>query len=164
MPEYLLEGLSQAPLYHATQAMALLAIAVWWEERRGGRYPDGLLPKARTLARNNAKNVLEVQAYLLDLSERTQHAALQQIIRDFFPKGPDAAWRKVVEEARKVAQSTIERARGPLSGILPEEPVYFAGFVNDQPQVLIDTYRPEVGVFRFFEFVKLEAWLRGVEL
>ncbi len=125
MPEYLLEGLQHAGIYHATQAMALLAIAVWCDERRNGVFPDQLIPQARALARQ-VKHVLEVDAYLLEVGVRTNDAVLQKLIRDHYPKGSDANWQKVVSEGRKVAQQTVDRARGSISGVLPGEPV-FAG-------------------------------------
>jgi len=123
MPEYLLEGLRNTAIYHATQAMAFLTIAVWCDERRGGVYPNQLIPEARRLARQ-VKHVLEVDAYLIEVAMRTKDTVLNGLIRDHHGKGSNANWDKVVAEGHKVAEKTIERARGPIAGVLPEEPAY----------------------------------------
>jgi hypothetical protein len=123
MPEYLLEGLRNTAVYHAAHAMALLAIAVWCDERRGGVYPDQLIPEARKLART-VTHVLEVDAYLIEVTLRTKDSQLDKLIREHHGKGIDAGWEKVVEEGHKVSEREIAKARGPLSGVLPEEPLY----------------------------------------
>src|SRR5437660_2999996 len=51
MPEYLLEGVSNTAMFKWTTAAALLTIAVWCDEHRGGAYPDQLIAEARRLAR-----------------------------------------------------------------------------------------------------------------
>jgi len=47
MPEYLLDGIRDTAIYNQNHAMALLSIAVWCDEHRGGVYPDQLIPQAR---------------------------------------------------------------------------------------------------------------------
>ena len=64
MPEFLLEGLRNTAIYHIAYATALLAIAVWCDERRNGDYPADLIPQALALARR-VKDQIEVDAYLL---------------------------------------------------------------------------------------------------
>ena len=123
MPEYLLEGVRSTTLYGATHAMALLVIVVWCDERRGGVYPDQLIPEARTLARR-VKPVPEVEAFLLEIARRTKDAVLQGIVREHYPGCPDAKWEKVVSEGRKVAVKFIEQARGPILSTLLEAPIY----------------------------------------
>ena len=127
MPEYLLEGLRNTAVYHITHATALLAILLWCDEHRGGVYPDDVIPQARALARR-VKNVIEVDAYLLEVAARTKDKVLEGLVREHYGKGSDKAavdgqWQKVVSEARKVAQQAIDWARGPLLAVLPEEPL-----------------------------------------
>src|SRR5262249_23923852 len=119
MPEYLLEGLHTTAMYHAAQAMAFLTLAVWCDERRNGVYPDQLIPEARRLARH-VKNVLEVDAYLIEVALRTKDSVLHGLIRDHYPKGSDAGWEKALSEGHNVAEREIGRARGSISGFLPE--------------------------------------------
>src|SRR5207237_3098102 len=71
MPEFLLEGLRNTAVHHIAYATALLAIAVWCGERRSGNYPADLIPQARALARR-VKDQIEVDAYLLEVAERTR--------------------------------------------------------------------------------------------
>jgi hypothetical protein len=123
MPEYLLEGLCKTAIHDATHAMALLTIVFWCDERRGGVYPDQLIPEARTLARR-VTHKLEVDAFLLEIAIRTEDAVLEELVREHYPKGPDAKWQKVVAEAGKVAERSIEQARSPIMSALPETPVY----------------------------------------
>src|SRR5262249_6286670 len=125
MPEFLMEGLASSAIHHATQAMGFLAITVWCDERREGVYPDQLIPKARALARQ-FKQVLELDAYLLEVSARTKDSLLEKLVREHYPISNDAKWQTVVVQARKVAGSAVENARGPLTALLHKEPV-FAG-------------------------------------
>src|SRR5262249_42814855 len=119
MPEYLLEGLGNGVIYHATQAMALLSIVFWCDERRNGMYPDQLIPQARALVRQ-FQNIPEVDGYLLDVAARTEDTTLERLIRDHYPKGnDDAYWKKIVAASRKLANTAMDLARGPLSAILP---------------------------------------------
>ena len=122
MPEFLLEGLRNTAIHHIAYATALLAIAVWCDERRRGDYPADLIPQARALARR-VKDQIEVDAYLLEVAARTKDSVLERLIREHHPTGPDAKWDKVVAEGRKVAQQAIGWARGPLMAVLPEEPL-----------------------------------------
>jgi hypothetical protein len=122
MPEFLLEGLRNTAIYHIAHATALLAIAVWCDERRRGGYPADLIPQARALARH-VQDQIEVDAYLLEVAARTKDSVLHTLIREHYPTGSDANWEKVVAEARKVAQQGIDWARGPLLAVLPEEPL-----------------------------------------
>jgi hypothetical protein len=122
MPEFLLEGLRNTAIHHIAYATALLAIAVWCDERRNGGYPADLIPQARALARR-VKDQIEVDAYLLEVAARTKDSVLERLIREHYPKNSDAKWEKVVTEGRKVAQQAIDWARGPLLAVLPEEPL-----------------------------------------
>src|SRR5579884_1930759 len=122
VPEYVLEGLRGTPLYHITKATAYLAVLAWCDEHRGGVYPEGLNAQARELARH-VKDVMEVNAYLLDVARRTKDATLEGIIRDHYPKGSAANWQKVVDGARHISQQAIDWARGPVMAVVPEEPV-----------------------------------------
>src|SRR5919109_2016034 len=45
MPEFLLEGLRNTAVENVANATALLAIALWCDERRGGEYPADLIPQ-----------------------------------------------------------------------------------------------------------------------
>jgi len=122
MPEFLLEGLRSTAIHHIAWATALLAIAVWCDERRGSDYPPDLIAQARVLTRR-VKDQIEVDAYLLEVAARTKDSVLERLIREHHPTGPDAKWDKVVAEGRKVAQQAIGWARGPLMAVLPEEPL-----------------------------------------
>jgi hypothetical protein len=122
MPEFLLEGLRNTAIHHIAYATALLAIAVWCDERRNGGYPADLIPQARALARR-VKDQIEVDAYLLEVAARTKDSVLERLIREHYPKGPDARWETVAAEGRKVALQAIDWARGPLLAVLPEEPL-----------------------------------------
>jgi len=122
MPEFLLEGLRNTAIHHIAYATALLAVAVWCDERRNGDYPADLIPQARALARR-VKDQIQVDAYLLEVAARTKDSVLQTLIREHYPTGSAAGWEKVVAEARKVAQQAIDWARGPLLAVLPEEPL-----------------------------------------
>jgi hypothetical protein len=122
MPEFLLEGLRTTAIHHIAYATALLAIAVWCDERRNGHYPADLIPQARTLARR-VKDQIEVDAYLLEVAARTKDSVLQTLIREHYPAGSDAKWEKVVAGARNIAQQAIDWARGPLLTVLSEEPL-----------------------------------------
>jgi len=123
MPEYLLEGLNNTAIHHAAHAMGLLTIAVWCDERRNGVYPDQLIPQARNLARR-VKAVPEVNALLIEIAIRTKDAVLHGLIRDHYPKGPDAKWEKVIVEGHKVAEKYLEQARRPILETLFETPIY----------------------------------------
>jgi SEC-C motif-containing protein len=122
MPEFLVEGLRNTAIHHIAYATALLAIAVWCDERRRGDYPADLIPLARALARR-VEDQIEVDAYLLEVAARTKDSVLHTLIREHYPAGSDANWKKVVAEARKIAQQAIDWARGPLLAVLPEEPL-----------------------------------------
>ncbi len=123
MPEYLLEGLRNTAIQVETHAMALATIVLWCDERRGGVYPDQLIPEARILARRGRQK-LEVGAFLIEIAIRAKDAVLEQLVREHYPKGPDARWQKVVTEAGNFVQKSIEQARRPLMTTLPETPVY----------------------------------------
>lgn len=76
MPEYLLEGLRHTVIHHTTDAMALLTIAVWCDERRNGLYPGELIPQARELARLTKEPVREMEAFLMELAQRVKDPVL----------------------------------------------------------------------------------------
>src|SRR5213593_3324126 len=78
MPEFLLEGLRNTAIHHIAHATALLAIAVWCDERRRGEYPADLIPQARILARR-VKDQIEVDGYLLEVSVRANDSVLQSL-------------------------------------------------------------------------------------
>src|SRR5205085_1474609 len=106
---------------HAT---ALLAVAVWCDERRSGDYPADLIPQARTLARR-VKDQIAVDAYLLEVAARTKDSVLERLIREHYGKNTDGKntddkWEKIVVEGRKVAHQAIDWALGPLLAVLPE--------------------------------------------
>jgi hypothetical protein len=122
MPEFLLEGLRNTAVHHIAYATALLAVAVWCDERRRGDYPTDLIPQARALARR-VKDQIQVDAYLLDLAARTKDAVLERLIREHYPTGSETKWEKVVAEGRKIAQQAIDWARSPVLAVLPEEPL-----------------------------------------
>ena len=122
MPEFLLEGLRSTAVNNVAYATALLAIAVWCDERRGGVYPPDLIPQARVLARR-VKGELQAEGYLLDVAARTKDSVLDRLIREHYNAEPGEKWEKVIESARKIAQQAIDWARGPLLAVLPEEPV-----------------------------------------
>src|SRR5437867_204020 len=105
MPEFLLEGLRHTAIHHIAYATALLAVAVWCDERRRGDYPADLIPQARALARR-VKDQIEVDAYLLDLAARTKDAVLERLIREHYPTGSDTNWEKVVAEGRKIRSAS----------------------------------------------------------
>ena len=122
VPEYLMEGIRNTAIYNRIQATALVTIAIWCDENRGGVYPDQLIPEARALARRvNQDN--EVTAYLLDLAVRANDPALHGLVRSQYPKATDENWKKVIEEGRRVVQITIEASRGPILGLVPETPL-----------------------------------------
>ena len=122
MPEFLLEGLRNTAIHHIAHATALLAIAVWCDERRKGDYPADLIPQARALARR-VKDQIEVDGYLLEVSVRANDSVLQSLIREHYPAGSDANWEKVIAGARKISQQALDWARGPLLAVMPEEPL-----------------------------------------
>src|SRR5438874_3335771 len=122
MPEFLLEGLRNTAIHHIAHATALLAIAVWCDERRKGDYPADLIPQARALARR-VKDQIQVDGYLLEVSVRAKDSVLQNLIREHYPTGSGTNWEKVIAGARKIAQQAIDWARGPLLAVLPEEPL-----------------------------------------
>jgi hypothetical protein len=123
MPEYLLEGIRNTATSGDTHAMALLAIAVWCDERRGGVYPDSLIPEARTLARR-MKPVPEVVAMLLELALRAKDTVLQGLVRELYPKGPDAKWAPVLSSAHEAAEKLMAQARSPILSVLLEAPIF----------------------------------------
>ena len=122
VPEYLMEGIRNTAIYNVIQATALVTIAIWCDENRGGVYPDQLIPEARALTRN-VHQALEVTAYLLDLAVRANDAGLHALVRNQYPKGSDENWKKVIDEARHLVQKTMDAARGPILGLIPETPL-----------------------------------------
>jgi hypothetical protein len=124
MPEYLLEGLRNTAVYHGAHAMGLLAIAVWCDEHRDSVYPDQLIPQARELVRRVDKVVLETEAFLMELAQRTNDPVLLGLIREHYPKANEVQWRKILSDARKVADGYIQQARRPILEVLPETPIY----------------------------------------
>ena len=121
--EYLLEGLRNTAMYHWNEATALLCVAAWCDEHRGGVYPDQFLPLAHSLAKR-VKGVAEVDAVLLELALRTKDEALQSLVRQHYPKGPDHLWQKVLEGSRHVASQTMAGSLGTVLDHLPEIPIF----------------------------------------
>jgi hypothetical protein len=60
---------------------------------------------------------------LLELAERTKDAGLHSLIRKQYPKASDEDWKKVIEEARRAAQQTMDGSRGPILDLIPETPL-----------------------------------------
>src|SRR3989442_1922436 len=85
MPECMIEGLRNTLMFHETEAIALSSVAIWCDERRGGVYPDGLLPLARALARH-AKDAKEVHSYLIPVAVRTNDEPLLRQLNRNHPK------------------------------------------------------------------------------
>src|SRR5437870_3947331 len=100
--------------------MALLSIAVWCDEHRGGIYPDQLIPQARTFARQT-NHTAEVDVFLLELALRDP--GLQSVIRKYYPKASDEDWEKVLDDCHSAAEKAIAECRRPILDLLPETPL-----------------------------------------
>src|SRR5437016_1710601 len=122
MPEYLLEGIRNTALYNQIHAVALLSIAVWCDEHRGGVYPDLLIPEARIFARQT-NHTAEVDVFLLELALRTRDSGLQSVIRKYYPKASDEDWEKVLDDCHSAAEKAIAESRRPILDLLPETPL-----------------------------------------
>src|SRR2546427_6731537 len=103
MPECMLEGLRNTLIYKETEAVALVSVALWCDEHRGGVYPDELLPLARALARH-AKNATEVNGYLLTLAVRANDEPLLRLLRQNHPQISTEAWNDLIHNTRQSAQ------------------------------------------------------------
>jgi hypothetical protein len=123
MPECMLEGLRNTALYHETEATALVSIALWCDEHRGGIYPEQLVPQARALARR-VKHVVEVNAYLLSVAVRTNDEPLLRLLRQNSSAISSQAWDKLVKQARESAQEKKTVSLGPILDSVPEAPTY----------------------------------------
>src|SRR5881296_965216 len=122
MPEYLLEGIRNTALYNQIHAVALLTIAIWCDEHRGGVYPDRLIPEARIFARQT-NHTAEVDVFLLELALRTRDSGLQSVIRKYYPKASDEDWAKVCDDCHSAADKAIAESRRPILDLLPETPL-----------------------------------------
>ena len=122
MPEYLLDGIRNTAIYNQNHAMALLSIAVWCDEHRGGVYPKQLIPQARTFARQT-NHTAEVDVFLLELALRARDPGLQSVIRKYYPKASDEDWEKVLDDCHSAAEKAIAECRRPILDLLPETPL-----------------------------------------
>jgi SEC-C motif-containing protein len=115
MPEYLLEGLRNTAIYRPAHATALIYIAMWCDEYRGGVYPDQLLPEARLLA-PKVKGMRDAEALLLLLAHRANDPTLLDLLRRNYPTISADTWKDIVQKT--VAASPRQTLSGSLTPIL----------------------------------------------
>ena len=123
MPEYMIEGLQNTVMYHETEAVALGCVAIWCDERRGGVYPDGLLPLARALARR-AKEHKDVNAYLIPVAVRTNDEPLLRQLKQNYKRVSNKLWDEFLSETRQSIQNKTTTSLQPILETVPEEPTY----------------------------------------
>jgi hypothetical protein len=121
MPEYFLAGIRKTTMHGFSEAVALLAIAIWCDERRGGVYPEQLLPQARALARRT-KKVMEIDSFLLALAKRADDSGLRTLVRQYYSDTSEGAWNEIVDKIVPLAEDTTARWRAPVMDFVGETP------------------------------------------
>jgi len=124
MPEYLLEGLRNTAIYRSAHATALIYIAMWCDEYRGGVYPDQLLPEARLLA-PKVKGVRDAEALLLLLASRANDPILLDLLRKNYPTLSEETWKDIVEKTVGASpRQTLTGSLPPVLDLMPATPTF----------------------------------------
>jgi hypothetical protein len=124
MPEYLLEGLRNTAIYRSTHATALMYIAMWCDEYRGGVYPDQLLPEARLLA-PKVKGTRDAEALLLLLASRANDPILLDLLRKNYPTLSQETWKDIVEKTVGASpRQTLSGSLTPVIDLMPATPTF----------------------------------------
>jgi hypothetical protein len=121
VPEHLLAAIEQTQLSRSCEAAALMTVAAWSEEHRGGKLPERLIPTARKLARNG-KLPLDAQAFLIALAVRSKDSGLLAVTKLWYPGMPPEKWPPVEHDAVGFAGAFLESCRKPILEMLNDKP------------------------------------------
>jgi hypothetical protein len=127
VPEHLLAAIQNTRLNKECEAAALHLIAAWCQEKRGGVFPERLIPLARALARRLPKDSMQAADlhclfFLLALALRTSDGGLNTLLRQQYRGVPDARWKSIEEDAQKISERVIVGYRKPVLELAPVKP------------------------------------------
>ena len=119
VPEQLFAGLRHGGISHELRAGALLVVAIWCRERRGGVLPADLLTEARLLARNKKLEPMPV-GLLFALARSLDDAPLLALLRQF--DGRFISKAVALLSADGLGRSLLGHCRGPMFNRVLETP------------------------------------------
>jgi SEC-C motif len=110
---YLVKGVEAAFMDREISAQALCLAAVWCAEHRDGAFPEGLIPEARQIARDQRVAPSTI-GYLVAIVINTKDKGLLSLLQNRLPQVPKEAWKVMMEAAIPLTRLLLERGKGSI--------------------------------------------------
>ena len=122
VPEHLLAAMRSTRLRPEFEAVALLIIVAWCQERREGKLPEDFMVVARTFARRKDLEIGD-EGMLMAIVEMTRDAGLAQVFAERARQRGVVVTDAIREAGRRLGEASLCVYRKPIMDLIPAAPL-----------------------------------------